>query len=88
VLTRVEIIFDFDLVGVGDWRLGHIPGDDDTRDQEHGTAILAAPIAGRKLQLGEEFETIFGGLEGCFWVRKIGLFLSSVRDCPIGGCWA
>lgn len=84
MLTRVEIVLDFDLVGFGDWRLGDIPGDDDTGDQEHGTAILAAPITGRELQFGEEFETIFGALEGCLCVWKIGLFLSSVRDCSIG----
>ena len=87
MLTSVEIILEFDLVGFGDGRLGDIPGDDETGDQEHGTAVLAAPVARRELQLGEEFEAIFGGFEGGLWVRKVGLFLSSVSACSVESGW-
>ena len=83
MLTGVEIVLEFDLVGVRDWRLGDIPRNDETGDQKHGTAILAAPVAGRKLQLGEELKTIFGGLEGRLRVREVGLFLSDVNDCSV-----
>jgi len=80
MLTRIEIVLDFDSVGFRNRRVGDIPSDDDTGNQEHGTTVFAAPVARRKLQLGEELESIIGGLEGSFRMWEVGLFLRAVRD--------
>jgi hypothetical protein len=56
---------------VWDLGLSSVPGDDNTRKKEHGSAVLAAPITRRKLEVLEELETILDGVEGSIGRRKI-----------------
>src|SRR5690242_16290279 len=44
--AREEVVLDFDCALGGDRCVGDIPGDDEAREQEHGAAILAGPVAG------------------------------------------
>jgi hypothetical protein len=53
------------------WRLRDMPGYDDAWEEEHGSAVLAAPVSGRQLHLLEEGETILDCIEGGLGFREL-----------------
>ena len=71
VRAREQVVLELDGALGGDGRLGHVPGDDQPGKEEHGAAILAPPVAGGQLELGEEGEAVFGGFERCLCGREV-----------------
>lgn len=69
MLTSKEIALDLRGVLWGDGSVGHIPGDQQPRQQKHGTTILASPVARLELQVGEERQAILCGFD-----RPLGLW--------------
>lgn len=83
MLSREEVSFYFGGVRARNGRLGDVPGDDETWEEEHGPTIFAAPIAGWQLEVGEERERIGSGLEGCFGGWEAGKILHSTSYISI-----
>ncbi len=66
ILARKEIIANLYAVLDRYRCIGHIPGNDKPREQEHRPAILACPVARGKLEVFEEGESIVHGVNGGF----------------------
>lgn len=57
-----EVVADFGAVGGLDRCVCYDPGDDDSWEKEHGSAIFAAPVSGGELEFFEEGEAVFDGV--------------------------
>jgi hypothetical protein len=64
MLSVEKVSLDFDGMVFGNRRLGDVPSDYESREQEHGPAVFAGPIAGFELEFGEEREAVGGRFEG------------------------
>ena len=58
VLAGEEVVLDLDPMGLWHWRVGDVPGHDQSWQQKHRSAIVAGPIPWRQLEMGEEVQSV------------------------------